>query len=489
MFTKNNLLLFSLAVVFWAHVLPGQDQQEKLLKRLEYEVSVNAQLIPLFAVDSRGEPVYDLKKDEIELEADGKTVEIIYFAGYRVEEESAQLEESPKRPAVPGLERINFIILDTLISNKNTLVPAQAIALGIIRQAAPGEAFVILESNQISGLQYVIGPEKNKNKLFHAVQGIVKRYMRRRVWLTQKMPRPEDYSDPKSYELALQMFGSAYREVQREREQYQKDIRIFADSLQQLKYALKTITQPKTIYLVSAGLIPGAMGNSATYYGFLEDAAKAINYGGSMFYLINPLRQKSPGEGTELEFMTEEVGGKLITGTSTADIIKKIKKSTSAYYELVYSPEKKSGQQNRLTMKCKRDNVELITIHYIEQRTPYPEMDRLEQKLFVLNIVNDGSWSRMAAKVEIVDYRTLDSPDPRFTAIEVPIPPAMRNKMVDLFLVNIDLKTEKAEVQLQHKIVDKIEQIRFQVHQDMKQYFVFIEPQRLLCIYNRISLK
>jgi hypothetical protein len=474
MFIKSSVLLFFLAMVFWALLLPGQDQQEKLLKRLEYEVSVNAQLIPIFAVDSRGEPVFDLKKEEVEVEADGKAVDIIYFAGY-------QLEEKDNVPA--GLERMNFIILDTLISNRNTMVPAQAIARGIIRQASPGEAFVILESNQISGFQYVIGPEKDKNKLNDAIQNIVKRYMRRRVWLTQKMPRAGDFSDPKSYELALQMFGSAYHDAQREREQYRQDIRIFADSLLQLKYALKTITQPKTIYLVSAGLIPGAMGNSATYWGFLQEAAKAINYGGSMFYLINPLKQKYPGGGTELKFMTDQVGGKLITGTNPTDIVTKIKKSTSAYYELVYYPEKKPDKKNRLQLKCKRSGIELITIHYIEQRTPYRDMSDLEQELFVLNVVNGGSWSRMAAKVETVGYRTLD---PQLTAIEVPIPPALKDRIVDLFLVDIDPKTGRAHFQRYHKIVGETEQIRFQVKKDREQFFVFIEPQQLLCIYNHI---
>jgi hypothetical protein len=92
------------------------------------------------------------------------------------------------------------------------------------------------------------------------------------------------------------MYGVAYDKNQQEREKYQHDIWIFSDSLKQLKYALRTITHPKTVYLVSAGPVPGAMGNTATYYRFLEDAAKEINYGGSMFYLVNPLKQKNPAK-------------------------------------------------------------------------------------------------------------------------------------------------------------------------------------------------
>ena len=43
---------------------------------------------------------------------------------------------------------INFIILDTLVSNKNTLGLARFIATGIINNASAGDSFVILESNQ-----------------------------------------------------------------------------------------------------------------------------------------------------------------------------------------------------------------------------------------------------------------------------------------------------------------------------------------------------
>ncbi|UCH95316.1 MAG: hypothetical protein JSV88_00335 [Candidatus Aminicenantes bacterium] len=480
MMMKRKILLFSFFLIITLF-LSGQDQEDKLLKRLEYEVSVNAQLVPIFAMDSQGNPVYDLEKEEIELYADGKLAEIIYFARYQVEEDEEQ---------IPG--RINLIILDTLISNKNTMVPAQAIVMGIIDRASPGDAFVILESNQVTGFRYVIGPEKDKKKLSEAIKKIVKHYMRRRVLLTMKLPKAEDYSDPKAYELALRMYGLHYNKTQREREKYQRDIWIFSDSLKQLKYALKTITQPKTFYLISAGHIPGAMGNTATYYRFLEAAAKAINYGGCMFYLVNPLKQKYPTGGTGLKFMADEVGGKFITGTSTEDIVKKVKKSTSAYYELAFYLEKKPDKKNRIQLKCQRKGIELITINYSERSTPYHEMKPLEKKLFALNVVNGGSWSRMVARVGKVNYKTLSndreqSKNHQLKTIEITIPPTIRNRQLDFFLVNIDPKTQKANIGMTGKRVGKTETLRFQARANRKQYFVIIEPYQPFCIYNQVD--
>ncbi len=47
-------ILVMISIIFTASVLPGQEEPGKELK---YEVMVNARLIPVFAVDGRGNPV------------------------------------------------------------------------------------------------------------------------------------------------------------------------------------------------------------------------------------------------------------------------------------------------------------------------------------------------------------------------------------------------------------------------------------------------
>jgi len=431
MFRKNNLTCF--VIIFIPTLfISAQNQEDILQKRLQYEISVNVQLIPIFAIDSLGNPVYNLKKEEIQLFTDGQLTDIIYFTQYRLKDETKQ--PSKRRASGPSLERLNFIILDTLISNKNTAVPAQAIALGIIKQAPPDDAFVIMESNQLTGLRYIIGPEKNKRKLNKAIKKIVKRYMRRRVWLTHKLPKAHDYSDPKAYEIALEMYGVVYNQTQREREKYQHDIWLFSDSLSQLKYALKTITNPKTVYLISAGPITGAMENSTTYYRFLENAAREINLGGSMFYLINPIKQKKEATGRELKFMADQVGGKFIVGSSTTDIVEQIKRSTSAYYEVAYNTENKTERRSRIQLKCERENIELITISYSERNIPYHQMNPMEKRMFALNVANRGSWSRMVSHVEKVKFKDITKKsEGRLKTIEVKLPATMKDRPLDIF--------------------------------------------------------
>jgi len=461
-------------------------QQPDPDKSLRYEVSVRAQLVPIFAVDSQGNPVFDLKQEEIQLYVDGKPFDIIFFKSYQLKSEEEQ-QVKIKSPAVKLPERINFIIIDTLISNKNTIEPARAIVWEIIKRASAREVFVILESNQITGFQYVVGPEKNKKKLAEALEKIEKRYMRRRVHFNAWMI---NFSDPP--EMTGRLMELEMLRAIRERQKYQSDMSQFAHSLQQLKYALKTTTLPKTVYLISAGHMEDMLGkNPITYLRFLEDAAKAVNYGGSLFYLINPLKQKAPGKGTALKFMSDAVGGKFISDTSIPNVVSQIKRNTSAYYELAFNPLKESGQRSQIQLKCKRKGVQLTTINYSEKGRPYNLMKNIEKKMFVLNIVNGGSWSRMVAPVKQAKYKiqnmvkTNGNPDD-FKQVEVAIPPDMRNRKLHLYLVEIDANTQKADLGLVKKTVGKKENLRIRLKKNKKQYFVFIEPSIPTCIYNRV---
>ncbi len=461
-------------------------QQSDPDKSLRYEVSVRAQLVPIFAVDSQGNPVFDLKQEEIQLYVDGKPFDIIFFKSYQLKSEEEQ-QVQIKSPAVKLPERINFIIIDTLISNKNTMEPARAIVWEIIKRASTSEVFVILESNQITGFQYVVGPEKNKKKLSEALEKIEKRYMQRRVRFNAWMINPSDPPEMTGRLMELEMLRAI-----RERQKYQGDVSQFAHSLQQLKYALKTTPLPKTVYLISAGHMENMLGkNPITYLRFLEDAAKAVNYGGSLFYLINPLKQNAPGKGTALKFMSDAVGGKFISDTSIPNVVSQIKKNTSAYYELAFYPLKESGQKSRVQLKCKRKEVQLTTINYSEKGRPYHLMQSIEKKMFVLNIVNGGSWSRMVAPVKRVKYEIQDrakavgNPDD-FRHIEVAIPPGMRNRKLHLYLVEIDANTQKADLGLVEKTVGEKEMLSIRLNTNKKQYFVFIEPSIPTCIYNRV---
>jgi VWFA-related protein len=489
---KITLLLLS-GLILGASLLSGQPQETH--KDLKYELSVSAQLVPIFAVDAAGNPVYDLKKNEIILKVDGKPSKIIFFERFRLD--SSKQNINPVQKKVPAStpkspERLNFIIIDTLISNKNTMEPSRAIVMQLVAKASPGDAFVILESNQLSGFTHVVGPTKDSKEIKAGLKKLKKRYMRRRVSLTKGLPKAENATSSGEAGLFILMNDLDAHRAVKEREQYQNDILRFADSLKQLKYAMRTTSLPKTVYLLSAGQMESKIADNAiTYLRFLEDAAKAINYGGAMFYVVNPLTQKKRGKGNQLKFMSDAVGGQFISGTGINDVVSQVKQNTSAYYEMAFNPQKGSGHKNSLKLVCTRNGVHLTTINYSEQPRPYSMMKEIEKKLFVLNIINGGSWSRMIAPVQRGIYKDLgqESSGKKGTQlkyIEVKIPNEIRNRKLDLYLVDVDPTTQKAAMAMVQKTVSDKEKLQVKMKHNRKQFFVIIDPQTTTCIYNQV---
>lgn len=464
-------------------------------EKLEYEVSISAQLVPVLAVDARGVPVYNLKQDELELTVNGKATNIIFFNGYRLDisndsRQNSRQQTNRLKNKVP--ERLHFIVLDTMISNMNTMGLARVIAMRIIEKATRGDAFVILESNQDTALQHVVGPEKNKKKLFKAMKEIENRFKRRNI--EQKFMRELQASSAGSNaeRIAAQFFAIGNNRAAREREKYQSDIRRFAYSLKQLKFALKTTTLPKTVYLISPGPRANNIGeNQVTYMRFLEDAAKAINHGGGLFFVINPLKQKKSGGGSQLKFMADAAGGKFISGTGIKDVVSQVKNSTSAYYELAFNSKAGPGKRNKIQLTCKRKGVHLTTIAHSEQGRPYKSMKQEEKRLFVLNIVSGGSWSRMVTPVQQLPYKTQDtsSGDNGFTTlkkIQIDLPLEMMNRRLHLYKVAVEASTRKASFTFVEKAVKETESITFEITPGRFYYFVMIDPEANNCVFNRV---
>lgn len=480
---------------------------------LSYAVNVNAQLVPVYAVDKNGDPVFDLKQEEIQLYADGKPVDVFYFYGCPEEKEQIpgrMAEQTVDRPI--SRDRMNFIIIDSLVSNIDTFTQARTIATGIIKNASPNDWFMIMESNQISGFQYVAGPGKDKDKLIEAIGNIKHRHLRRWTFINPSLY--SEYQMSKGGGSRGGFGGSAAQEIMSlviqmnrriandNKDAYGRDISLLAQSLKRLKYVLRSLSMPKTVFLISANPNQFKMGATwrtgfqasgrnampITYYRFLEKAAKAINRGGSLFYLINPVRYRTRTFRTALKFITDAGAGKLIHGTGIPDIIENVKKSTSAYYEMAFYPNTKPGTRTRIKVRCKRKGVELITIGYMEKEKPYARMNRTEKKLFALDIVNRGNWSRRIATVGRIKYSKAapETAAKKTQTIRITVPPVMRNRTLETVLVYVNPGTMEATFERKETVMGDTGEIRVPFKKNRDAYFLVIEPKTPICIYNRV---
>ncbi|MCP5053642.1 MAG: hypothetical protein GY940_41130 [bacterium] len=505
---KKKLLLLVLLFTTCLTGYPMSQEQttdEVSHDPLKYEIDITAQIVPFYAVDSKGEPVYDLKQEEFEIIVDGKPFDIASFHHYRMEDTPApgQTQGTVKPALFKAPERINFVIIDSaIVGNEFMLGNSVFIVKELIRRARGKDAFMLFQSNWAGGLIYMTGPTKDKRELYHALDNITdKKYSELNVKMMNRFLRVQTMNagggmqgNPADSEEQGRLAAIARNNTKRDRDEYNRSVRLFAISMKQLRYILKSTNLSKTVYLISPGRNRFMQFKS---FDILEDAAKAVNYGGSLFYIINPVTDISPRRRSTLKFMSDAVNGGFISGRDVNHLVSQVKKSTAAYYELSFKTVAKAGKRSRIKLKCKRKGVKLATIAYKEQEKPYDKMDRSEQRVFLMNVIYGGGWSRSLANVKKGRHKTMplrrNNLSKRYdneaiNRVRVAIPKHMRKKKLHFYNVAIDNVTEKAEITSYKKKTDKkIEYMRFSLRSDKTHYFVVIDPSTPACIYNKVK--
>jgi hypothetical protein len=229
--------------------------------------------------------------------------------------------------------------------------------------------------------------------------------------------------------------------------------------------------------------------NIDTYYEAMKEAAINIDKGGSLLYLINPIPETYKIK-RAVSIMSKISNAKCIYGSNIDDVLKKVKNNTAAYYELAFSINPELEENFRIKIKCKRKGVKINTLRYGEKPRSYAEMEETQKKLFALNVVIGGSWSRMVGKVQpIICQKLGETPKKKIILkkINVNIVKELQNQKLDIFVLNIDPVTLKADIDLFQRKVGEKETIDVEAQTGKKQYIVIIEPEKIHCIFTRVS--
>lgn len=478
--------------------------------RFRHEVNVEVQVIPVFAIDSQGQPVYDLAEQDLRISINGKPIPTAAFNRYNLEEVEEKIQTPP---------RYIFIIIDSVFNSTAGLLRSREIAAGIVDNASPNDAFIVLECNLVGGLKYIIGPEREWKRVKKAIKKIKQ--------LPEYRMKMRDSQSSGNFRTADQgMSGFFFRNFNKEKERkdkeseqlrYKTDLKYLAKVLAELKYALKAITQSKIVFLLSEGVPKGAFkevwlpekgpgSDTSTvlgttyeehhiYYEYLKKVARAVNEGGSTLYTINP-RKFEVADGNDssgkesLKYLAEESGGQYFAGLDTGKVVQRIRKSTAAYYELFFYPPKTSQKGSlRLQIECARKGVRIQTVQFAGKKISYQQMPAFQKKLFALNVANSGMWSRISGKIDRLSYGKLGEIKKNGIAcqhLEVVIPPHMRDRTVDIFTLQVDPVSQKASIALKSQVVSTGVKIILPMMRSQKQYIVIIDPESTRCLYSRI---
>ncbi len=538
----------ALFVLMFLVLLPVLQAQEWL----KYEVAVEALIVPVFAMDKNGDPVLDLKKDELSLQVDGKPIDISYFKAfkYTLNETGSQAEMVPvekqkntRRGAVPP-ERVVFIVVDTIFNSSAGVMRSRAIATELINKAPPTDRFILLEFSPGSGLVYRGGPNIKREQLLAQLKEIAPQanmwsslrntYMGdengatlKRDELEEKGESPDPMNDNK-YRLmhhrstVKSYLGANVKAIGMEAEMepdpsqsqgtaaaYKGSLKQFSGSLEQLKYALKTITKPKIVFMLSEGMARGALQDGGIgilvegaafpknnyFQGYLLDylrkVVQAINEGGSLMYTINPRAEKSRpdqdmnGE-MSLKYLAAESGGKYFTGRDTKKVIAHIRNTTTAYYEVAFHLPQAVKDRFDIRFKCKRKGIRLHSLTRSERTRSYKDMEPVQKKVFAVDTIRGGNWSRMVGHIVKVAFRKVKE-GKKGKSVTIPLSDSMRNTPLDIFTIHMDPKSGEVDLQLATRTsLASIVNVTIKNKPGKTSYVLVIEPKSTNCIYNRV---
>jgi VWFA-related protein len=518
--SKNKYLRIGVLLFFLFS--PGVFSFSQEQEPIKHEVSVTGIIIPLFAFDSKGNPVYDLQEDDLKLYINGKKVEInsLNPIKFQYEQETVKKikgERAAKAPAVQ--ERVIFLVLDTMYNSFYGLKNAKKIAKNLIGSDSFGGEFVVMQNSLFGGLKLMGGPDTNKKRL--------KKYVRKISVLPDRNPTVEqlDVTVRSSPNPNADMNLLPKRE---ERKHAKEKIKFFVDFLSQLKYSLQSIEKAKIVILVSEGLpeilffennpyLRRNVSYDPTPILKIRKLVKEITEGGSMIYAVYPGRNKlykekfnfaqlGKGEvnmgdfeetldtidlpiarrsGIEsLKAISVGSGGRVFEGGSER-IVKEIQKTTSAYYELAFSPGSDIVGNMRIKIKCKRKGVKINYLAQAAKSKTYNNMDKIQKKVFALNLVLGRKWASRMAKMEKTPYQWQSSEK---KAIRVNIPGMMKGRSADIFLIRFEEDFKNVDISMKNKKVADTEIIEIKEKQpNQSLYLLIIEPQSVVSLYNIID--
>jgi hypothetical protein len=257
------MLLLILSIPFWTQRVQGYQEP------LEYRVSVNVMAVPVFAVDNNGNPVYDLKQEELELYVNDKSTNVLLFKCYEFGHEqkvteTVKTKTNPVQPAQAKArtqDRVIFIMLDSMFNSLTGFRRTKEIAIRLIKAGQPGDHFVVLENNPIGGLKYIGGPDREGGELIKKIKKLKAppEKWNPDLYASRTFYNSVSYNpmtDPR--QETLNWISLRELTLNSERMRYQHQVRHFTRVLSQFKYALKTIDKPKIVFLISEGIATGA---------------------------------------------------------------------------------------------------------------------------------------------------------------------------------------------------------------------------------------
>jgi VWFA-related protein len=492
---KRTIALLSIVFTFFLIVstIPAIGQQEEIVEK----VSVEWWVIPVFAVDSTGKSITDLKETDIQLKVNNKiipTFTLIKKNFTTSETPDAGQTKTPQTPPPPNIQnrtRNVFLLFDTALSTKESTQKAKDIAKRIVSEARKNTRFFIMTIEPFAGLAYAGGQTGDKKKLLDIIEKGVKSKPNSRV--------------PDINEIIVETGGKFTKYDANDKrflrtsigKYYKRKSKNFVRSFESLYYALNAIKDNKFVYLFTEGISNAVLdtdsGNRSEYDRYLAEMAKYLGRSGAVLFIINPYGVVAPenaltsGEDS-LRTLAMKSGGKYLEGQNDS-IIEKIEHLHQAYYEIFFPASLKAGQHTlNIHIDSKRKGTNVHTMQAAEKNRTYRQMSDMEREVLALNLISGNPLYKTDLESEKANIKKVSKKKAKVTYF-VEIPAKMLKHPLDLYRVRLNKKGTGTSIDKQaiRSAQPQLKIVFGKVKPDEDTYFALIDGLQKIALLHGVE--
>jgi VWFA-related protein len=398
-------------------------------------VNVEVKIVPFYAADAEGNPVYDLRADEVELRVGGAPVPIESFDRYAIQPGRAGAEASPLTPTP---SRSVFFLFDQTFSSPTGFNTDKRLAARMVQSWPAGDRLFLMAHGTAAGIERKLGPvppdAEGKKELLAAIEALQPETRR----LELQEDTNVDYGPP-SDRASHGKFASSAPDNQRAsvddgiqgsvRNEYHGIARDFAGSLGDFATELRRISGPKLLVLFSQGMdndlyFLGSSGNKVGSDESVEVDSRrapplvdrfrqplaALAESGTVLLFVNTDRGPEAGADAVLRQMAQSTGGLYVEGRDPRDLEKRIAGSTTAYYEAAFHPATPLLQRDSAAVEVtvRRPGVRVWAPAAVRTRESYRALSAFEKQRLVIDLLSGGPAAQRAHSPVRLSVQTLE---------------------------------------------------------------------------------
>jgi hypothetical protein len=381
-------------------------------------IDVELKIVPFYAVDAEGRPVFDLRPDEVELRVGGESVPVSSFDRYTAVGAWSDAGAVPAAPAQPAARNV-FLLFDASFSTPKGLITGRKFASGLLERLPATDRLTLLVNDPSIGFKKPVGPvpadEQGKKKVMAGIKEIQPEVRRLNLAAVADMGPPSTGNTAKG-QPAHQLNhvydftnGSA-------RGEYTNFARELAESLGVFASDLRRIRGPKLLLVFSQGVdqwlyFQGdsgfGVGSSETtrvdtrrqsaLVSYFEEPLQALADSGAMFLFINTDKEHVEADAA-LRHMADSVGGLYLEGPAGEQLEKRVANSTSAYYEAGFQPNRAllDAARAEVEVVVRRPGVKVWAAPSVKTRETYGHLSPQDRRRMVVDLILGGPEAQRA---------------------------------------------------------------------------------------------